>query len=210
MLRHGIPRGRGERAAVGVARVPGLGRARRRHARAAPRRGDGVARRARCRCSTARATAPPTRSSSTRAPDPARGRPPARPHLLQPADHPATRRLGRVDRRRSSPTWSRCARRARWTWTSCSPATATRSPIIAPSSTSGSRFHRRRAEKLHGLIAERPRTAYELAQALWGNIAVTQAYLTLSEVLGHTDLLLDEGRVREMEATAWCASRRSA
>jgi glyoxylase-like metal-dependent hydrolase (beta-lactamase superfamily II) len=60
-------------------------------------------------------------------------------------------------------------------------------------------LHRRRAEKLHGLIAERPRSAYELAQSLWGNIAVTQAYLTLSEVLGHTDILLDEGRVREAE-----------
>lgn len=60
-------------------------------------------------------------------------------------------------------------------------------------------LHRRRAEKLYGLIAERPRTAYELAQALWGNIAVTQAYLTLSEVLGHTDLLQNEGRVREIE-----------
>jgi glyoxylase-like metal-dependent hydrolase (beta-lactamase superfamily II) len=60
-------------------------------------------------------------------------------------------------------------------------------------------LHRRRAEKLHGLIAERPRSAYELAQSLWGNIAVTQAYLTLSEVLGHTDILLGEGRVREVE-----------
>jgi glyoxylase-like metal-dependent hydrolase (beta-lactamase superfamily II) len=60
------------------------------------------------------------------------------------------------------------------------------------------KLHARRAEKLHGLIAERPRTAYELAQALWGNIAVTQAYLTLSEVLGHTDILMNEGRVREV------------
>jgi glyoxylase-like metal-dependent hydrolase (beta-lactamase superfamily II) len=60
-------------------------------------------------------------------------------------------------------------------------------------------LHRRRAEKIHDLISERPRTAYELAQALWGNIAVTQAYLTLSEVLGHTDLLQNEGRVREVE-----------
>ena len=61
------------------------------------------------------------------------------------------------------------------------------------------RLHERRAEKIHGLIAERPRSAYEIAQALWGNIAVTQAYLTLSEVLGHTDLLLNDGRVREVE-----------
>jgi glyoxylase-like metal-dependent hydrolase (beta-lactamase superfamily II) len=61
------------------------------------------------------------------------------------------------------------------------------------------RMHTRRAEKLYGLIVERPRTAHELAQALWGNIAVTQAYLTLSEVLGHIDLLLNDGRVREVE-----------
>ncbi len=57
--------------------------------------------------------------------------------------------------------------------------------------------HDRRAEKIHGLIAERPRTAYEIAQELWGNVAVTQAFLTLSEVLGHVDLLVDAGRVRE-------------
>ena len=60
-------------------------------------------------------------------------------------------------------------------------------------------LHRRRADKIHGLIAERPRTAYEIAQALWGNIAVTQAYLTLSEVLGHVDLLVNDGRVRDVE-----------
>jgi glyoxylase-like metal-dependent hydrolase (beta-lactamase superfamily II) len=60
-------------------------------------------------------------------------------------------------------------------------------------------MHERRAEKLHGLIAERPRTAHELAQELWGNVAVTQAYLTLCEVLGHVDLLLDDGRVVQEE-----------
>jgi glyoxylase-like metal-dependent hydrolase (beta-lactamase superfamily II) len=60
-------------------------------------------------------------------------------------------------------------------------------------------LHRRRAEKIHRLIEERPRTAYEIAQELWGNIAVTQAYLTLSEVLGHVDLLLNAGRVREVD-----------
>jgi glyoxylase-like metal-dependent hydrolase (beta-lactamase superfamily II) len=60
-------------------------------------------------------------------------------------------------------------------------------------------MHERRARKLHGLIVERPRTAHELAQELWGNVAVTQAYLTLSEVLGHVDLLLDDGRVVQEE-----------
>jgi glyoxylase-like metal-dependent hydrolase (beta-lactamase superfamily II) len=61
------------------------------------------------------------------------------------------------------------------------------------------RMHRRRADKIHRLVAQRPRTAYGVAQTLWGNIAVTQAFLTLSEVLGHMDLLVSEGRVRELE-----------
>lgn len=59
--------------------------------------------------------------------------------------------------------------------------------------------HDRRKEKIFKLIAERPRTGYELAQAIWGNVAVTQAFLTLSEVIGHTDLLVNEGRVREAD-----------
>jgi glyoxylase-like metal-dependent hydrolase (beta-lactamase superfamily II) len=57
----------------------------------------------------------------------------------------------------------------------------------------------RRKEKIHRLIVERPRNAYELAQAIWGNVAVTQAFLTLSEVIGHADLLVNEGRVREAD-----------
>jgi len=59
-------------------------------------------------------------------------------------------------------------------------------------------MHERRAEKIEALIAERPRTGYEIAQALWGDVAVTQAFLTLSEVVGHTDLLVNAGRVREV------------
>jgi glyoxylase-like metal-dependent hydrolase (beta-lactamase superfamily II) len=61
------------------------------------------------------------------------------------------------------------------------------------------KMHERRANKLYGLIAERPSNAYELAQEMWGNVAVTQAFLTLSEVLGHVDLLIEEGRVGERE-----------
>jgi len=60
------------------------------------------------------------------------------------------------------------------------------------------RAHDRRAEKMYRLIAERPHSAHEVALQLWGNIAVTQAYLTLSEVLGHVDLLIRDGRVREI------------
>jgi glyoxylase-like metal-dependent hydrolase (beta-lactamase superfamily II) len=59
------------------------------------------------------------------------------------------------------------------------------------------RQHARRAEKILGLIAAHPRTAHEIAHELWGNVAVTQAYLTLSEVLGHADLLLNRGLIEE-------------
>ncbi len=58
--------------------------------------------------------------------------------------------------------------------------------------------HRRRAEKLAGLIEQRPRSAHELAVELWGRVATTQVFLTLSEVIGHTDVLEAEGRVREV------------
>ncbi|MDW5595149.1 MBL fold metallo-hydrolase [Conexibacter stalactiti] len=57
----------------------------------------------------------------------------------------------------------------------------------------------RRARKILGLLQERPLTAYELAQRMWGNVAVTQAFLTLSEVLGHVDLLRRDGSVQEHE-----------
>jgi glyoxylase-like metal-dependent hydrolase (beta-lactamase superfamily II) len=60
-------------------------------------------------------------------------------------------------------------------------------------------LHERRAATIGGLIAERPMTVYEIAQSLWGNVAVTQAFLTLSEVLGHVDLLIERGEIRETE-----------
>ena len=59
------------------------------------------------------------------------------------------------------------------------------------------RGYARRANKIHRLLGDGPLTAFEIAQALWGNVAVTQAYLTLSEVLGHADLLIADGRVAE-------------
>lgn len=61
------------------------------------------------------------------------------------------------------------------------------------------RLHDRRATKIAGLIEQRPRTAHEVALEIWGNLAVTQSYLTLSEVLGHADLLLGERRIIETE-----------
>jgi glyoxylase-like metal-dependent hydrolase (beta-lactamase superfamily II) len=60
-------------------------------------------------------------------------------------------------------------------------------------------MHDRRARKIRGLLTE-SMSAHRIAQALWGSVAVTQAYLTLSEVLGHVDLLLERGQVRELDA----------
>ena len=61
------------------------------------------------------------------------------------------------------------------------------------------RMHRRRAEKILRMLDAGPLTAFELALQMWGNVAVTQAYLTLSEILGHLDLLAQEGAVQELE-----------
>jgi glyoxylase-like metal-dependent hydrolase (beta-lactamase superfamily II) len=58
-------------------------------------------------------------------------------------------------------------------------------------------LHRRRARRILRLLHPGPLTAYEIALQLWANVAVTQAYLTLSEVLGHLDLLVREGSVHE-------------
>ena len=61
-------------------------------------------------------------------------------------------------------------------------------------------MHERRASRIRGLVEETPLTAYEIAQRLWGKVALTQAFLTLSEVLGHADLLLERGTIREVES----------
>jgi glyoxylase-like metal-dependent hydrolase (beta-lactamase superfamily II) len=61
------------------------------------------------------------------------------------------------------------------------------------------RMHERRAIKLLGMLADGPLTAYDLACRMWGNVAVTQAFLTISEVLGHMDLLVASGRAQERD-----------
>src|SRR3954454_7388924 len=54
----------------------------------------------------------------------------------------------------------------------------------------------RRAEGFLSMLDQGPRSAHELATMRWGGrVAITQAYLTLSEVLGHFDLLIADGRV---------------
>jgi glyoxylase-like metal-dependent hydrolase (beta-lactamase superfamily II) len=59
------------------------------------------------------------------------------------------------------------------------------------------RMHQRRARKILRMLGRGPLSAYEIAYEMWGNVAVTQAFLTLSEVLGHLDLLVAAGDVQE-------------
>lgn len=59
-------------------------------------------------------------------------------------------------------------------------------------------MHRRRAERIFARVDGRA-TAAEIARGLWKRMAVSQAFLALSEVLGHVDLLAAEGRVHEVE-----------
>jgi glyoxylase-like metal-dependent hydrolase (beta-lactamase superfamily II) len=57
-------------------------------------------------------------------------------------------------------------------------------------------MHRRRAERVLRRVDGRA-TAADIARGLWRRMAVSQAYLALSEVVAHLDLLAAEGRVRE-------------
>lgn len=58
--------------------------------------------------------------------------------------------------------------------------------------------HERRAARLAALLHEGPRTAHALARLLWGPaVAVSQTYATVSEVLGHLDLLVARGEAVE-------------
>ena len=60
------------------------------------------------------------------------------------------------------------------------------------------KMHERRAAKLLDALKTEPQTAREMAYGLWGDLAATQTFLTLSEVVGHMDLLLDERAVIEL------------
>jgi len=57
----------------------------------------------------------------------------------------------------------------------------------------------RRTEKIYKLVADGNASPHAVANAIWGDIALTQAYLTLSEVVGHLDILVEDGRVTETE-----------
>lgn len=54
-----------------------------------------------------------------------------------------------------------------------------------------------RARTFLGLLEDGPASAHDLAVARWGAVALRQPYATLSEVLGHLDLLVEDGRAVE-------------
>jgi glyoxylase-like metal-dependent hydrolase (beta-lactamase superfamily II) len=61
------------------------------------------------------------------------------------------------------------------------------------------RMTERRATKILKLLQDsgEPLSAHQLAVQMWGNVAVSQSFLTLSEVLGHLDLLSTRAAVVE-------------
>jgi glyoxylase-like metal-dependent hydrolase (beta-lactamase superfamily II) len=60
-------------------------------------------------------------------------------------------------------------------------------------------FHARRKDRIVEALDGNRATAHELALAIWGEVARKEPFLTLSELLGHLDLLEREGRVEPVE-----------
>lgn len=61
-------------------------------------------------------------------------------------------------------------------------------------------MHERRARKLLRLLNDYgPMSAHQIARRLWGDVAISQAFLTLSEVIGHLDVLAQRELVREVD-----------
>jgi glyoxylase-like metal-dependent hydrolase (beta-lactamase superfamily II) len=56
-----------------------------------------------------------------------------------------------------------------------------------------------RSEQIAAILSGGPMTAYEVSERIWPNASLTQPDLTLSEVLGHADVLREAGRLEEHE-----------
>ena len=86
-----------------------------------------------------------------------------------------------------------------------------RGPVVDPRGLIDRRLveQERRAERFYEVLAAGPMCAHEIAEAQWGPVATTQAFLTLSEVLGAMDLLIEQGRVIEDDGVAPVRFRRA-
>lgn len=67
----------------------------------------------------------------------------------------------------------------------------------------------RRSRKIRDLLSVEPRSAHSIAEAIWGNVALTQAYLTLSEVIGHLDILVERGEAEQVDTDHHTGFRRT-
>ena len=56
-------------------------------------------------------------------------------------------------------------------------------------------FHERRAQRIVDLIGAEERSAYQIAEPLFGRLSGTEAFLALSETIGHLDWLEEQGRI---------------
>ena len=56
-------------------------------------------------------------------------------------------------------------------------------------------FHQRRGGEIASYLASGPRSAYQISQALFPDLKGMQLFLGVSEVIGHLDILEDEGQV---------------
>lgn len=59
-------------------------------------------------------------------------------------------------------------------------------------------FHRERQDRILELLADGPKVAYHIAQALFPGLSPIDTFLAISEVIGHMDVLEEEGRVVQM------------
>lgn len=61
--------------------------------------------------------------------------------------------------------------------------------------------HQDRKDRIAGMLEDRgPATAYDLMRELFPNLPTTETFAGMSEVIGHLDLLEDEGRAERVEA----------
>ena len=56
-------------------------------------------------------------------------------------------------------------------------------------------FHRHRVEQVAGILIEGPQSAFQIATILFPALQGIQVFLAVSEVIGHLDILEEEGRI---------------
>jgi len=60
------------------------------------------------------------------------------------------------------------------------------------------RFHKERQDRILEILADGPKSAYHIAQALFPDLSPMDTFLAISEVIGHMDVLEEEGRVTQV------------